>query len=372
MLSYWEKGSYTKGLQDVIIGGGIVGLFTSLYLKRRNPNRKVLVIEKQEVGSGASTRNAGFACFGSSSEILSDLAVLEQKKTVELIKKRWDGLANLRAELGDKAIGYQDVGGDELFRQQDINSFHACLQNMGELNYLVESAIGHQVYKRGNKYESFHGQAKFIGSIENTLEGSIHTGKMMWNLKMLCQKEGVEIITGSSIQSVSVQNDKACFHWLGTDVFPERLFVCTNGFSQKLLPEIDVKPARNQVIVTSKLHSPIPKGTYHVDEGFIYFREIDGAILIGGFRNTSMDSEFTDQFGVTSEIQEKLVAFVSEYLTEEHFRVEHVWSGIMGVSDVKMPIIEQLSSNLFVGVRMGGMGVAIGSLVGKELASLAD
>lgn len=42
----------------------------------------------------------------------------------------------------------------------------------------------------------------------------------------------------------------------------------------------------------------------------------------------------------------------------------------MGVGKKKRPIIEQLSDNVFCGVRLGGMGVAIGSLVGAELAEL--
>ncbi|MEZ4799844.1 MAG: FAD-dependent oxidoreductase [Flavobacteriales bacterium] len=371
MLSYWEKVSYTKGLQDVVIGGGIVGLFTALYLRRKHPSRRVLVIEGQEIGSGASSRNAGFACFGSASEIISDLKVLDQNLATNLIRMRWEGLANLRQELGDEGVGFRPVGGYELFREQDLNSFHECVQRLDELNKLVQSAIGHEVYKIGSKQESFNGQSKFIGSIENQLEGSVDTGKMMWNLKMLCLREGVEVITGSKIHSVSIQNDRASFHWLDADVYPERLFVCTNGFTKSLLPNLDVKPARNQVIVTTPLKNPIPKGTFHVDEGFVYFREVDTRILIGGFRNVALNDEFTMDRGLTDQIQLKLTSFVSEYLTDETFKVDHAWSGTMGVSDVKMPIIEQHCSNLFVGVRMGGMGVAIGSLVGKQLADLA-
>ena len=58
-------------------------------------------------------------------------------------------------------------------------------------------------------------------------------------------------------------------------------------------------------------------------------------------------------------------------LPETHFEIDHRWSGIMGVGDQKKPKIEQRSENVFCGVRLGGMGVAIGSLVGNELAGLA-
>ena len=44
----------------------------------------------------------------------------------------------------------------------------------------------------------------------------------------------------------------------------------------------------------------------------------------------------------------------------------------MGVGNQKKAIVKPISSNVFCGVRLGGMGVAIGSLVGKELAELID
>jgi hypothetical protein len=46
------------------------------------------------------------------------------------------------------------------------------------------------------------------------------------------------------------------------------------------------------------------------------------------------------------------------------------WSGILGIGEEKKPIITQYSDNIFTAVRLGGMGVAIGILVGKEGADL--
>ena len=57
-------------------------------------------------------------------------------------------------------------------------------------------------------------------------------------------------------------------------------------------------------------------------------------------------------------------------LPNTSYEIEHRWSGIMGVGNHKKPIVEQLSNHDYCGVRMGGMGVAIGSLIGQELADL--
>jgi glycine/D-amino acid oxidase-like deaminating enzyme len=66
-----------------------------------------------------------------------------------------------------------------------------------------------------------------------------------------------------------------------------------------------------------------------------------------------------------------LEALLKEVILPHHdFKIEHRWSGIMGVGSSKNPIVSQMSNHVYCGVRMGGMGVAIGSLVGKELAEL--
>ena len=59
-------------------------------------------------------------------------------------------------------------------------------------------------------------------------------------------------------------------------------------------------------------------------------------------------------------------------MPNKEFDIEHRWSGIMGVGNQKKPIVKQLSNHVFCGVRLGGMGVAIGSMVGKELAELIN
>ena len=43
----------------------------------------------------------------------------------------------------------------------------------------------------------------------------------------------------------------------------------------------------------------------------------------------------------------------------------------MGVGNTKQPIVDMIENNIFPAVRLGGMGVAIGTLVGEEAAELA-
>ena len=143
------------------------------------------------------------------------------------------------------------------------------------------------------------------------------------------------------------------------------------GFN-KLLEE-KVQPARAQVLITKPIKNLQIKGTFHLDKGYYYFRNIDNRILFGGGRNLDFKTEETSEFGQTSLIQNELENILkTTILPNTPFEIEHRWSGIMGVGDQKKAIVKQLSSHVFCGVRLGGMGVAIGSLVGKELAALIN
>ena len=114
-LSYWEIKSWLSNIDYTIIGSGIVGLNCSLRLREKFPKSKILIIEKGSLPSGASTKNAGFACFGSVSEILDDLKNHSTDEVVTLVKKRTEGLRYLRKLLGDNNIDYKQHGGYEIF-----------------------------------------------------------------------------------------------------------------------------------------------------------------------------------------------------------------------------------------------------------------
>ena len=143
MLSYWEKASL-RHFDLIVVGSGIVGLFTALFYSKRYPRHRVAILEKGLFPEGASTKNAGFACFGSISELENDLKNLGSLQAASLVMERYNGLQLLRQELGDKAIEYEEVGGYEICfnspDQQRIDFFNTLLEPfLGERPYSVVS-----------------------------------------------------------------------------------------------------------------------------------------------------------------------------------------------------------------------------------------
>lgn len=145
--------------------------------------------------------------------------------------------------------------------------------------------------------------------------------------------------------------------------------ICTNAFTEKLLPNIDLKPGRGQVIVTKPIQNLPFKGVFHYDEGYFYFRNYGNRIIFGGGRNIDFEEEQTTEFKNTSAIVKALEMHLSSIiLPNQNFEIDHQWAGIMAFGNTKQPIYKEISPNIMLGVRLGGMGVAIGSKLGDKLA----
>jgi glycine/D-amino acid oxidase-like deaminating enzyme len=150
-----------------------------------------------------------------------------------------------------------------------------------------------------------------------------------------------------------------------------KVVIATNGFASQFLPELDVKPARAQVLVTSEIKDLRLKGAFHLDEGYYYFRNVGKRVLLGGGRNLDFEGETTTSHEITFQIQEKLEDLLQHMiLPGEQYTIDYRWAGTMGLGEEKRPIVKQITPNLFCAVRMGGMGVALGSSTGKEVAGL--
>ena len=50
--------------------------------------------------------------------------------------------------------------------------------------------------------------------------------------------------------------------------------------------------------------------------------------------------------------------------------IEYRWSGVMGFGKNLKPIVKEISPGLYCAVRCNGMGVAMGSLLGEQVANL--
>ena len=367
-LSYWEIKNWFSNVDFTIVGSGIVGLHCALHLKEQFPNSKILVLEKGILPQGASTKNAGFACFGSLSEIIDDLKSHTEEEVIQLIQKRWNGLQLLRKRLGDEALDFKPFGGYELFLKEDEKTYTECLQKLPFINDILKPLFKSDIFTK--EMDRFGFQQIHDYSIFNPFEGQIDTGNMMQTLLKEAIAKNILILNQAEVFSYSDKNNSVEVVVNNYSFETKKLFFATNGFASQLTDNA-VKPARAQVLITEPIPNLDIRGTFHLDKGYYYFRNFENRILLGGGRNLDFDGETTTDLNQTEKIQNKLEELLKNViLPNQEFQIAHRWSGIMGIGSQKNPIVSQLSENVYCGVRLGGMGVAIGSIIGKELAEL--
>ncbi|MGN6397865.1 MAG: NAD(P)/FAD-dependent oxidoreductase [Mucilaginibacter sp.] len=371
-FSYWERTAFIDNADVIIVGSGLVGLSAALHLKKQQPWLNVLVLERGFLPTGASTKNAGFACFGTVSEQLYYLKRSSEAEVLRMVDYKWRGLQKLRQNLGQENIDYQQNGGYELFMDSEAETARQSIEQLTYFNNLLGKAIGSSdIYSVANAKIADFGFHKVSHMIYNPYEGQLHTGKMMRTLLNKAQSLGVIILNNCEIQKIENEGtDVSLLTSQGTFKTP-KVILATNAFANQLFPELKVTPGRGQVLVTKPIPGLKLKGTYHFNEGYYYFRNIDGRVLFGGGRNIDFAAEQTWDFGHTETIKNQLIAYLKEViLPGQHFEVDYWWSGIMGFGEDISPIVKQVTPNVYCAVRCNGMGVAMGSLVGEEVAEL--
>ncbi|MES2417633.1 MAG: FAD-dependent oxidoreductase [Bacteroidota bacterium] len=369
--SYWEKKNFFKS-DVIIVGSGIVGLNAALNIKEASPKTAVLVLERGFLPTGASTKNAGFACFGSISELIAQEESCGTNGLHQLISKRWHGLLKLRKTLGNDAISYQNNGGYELFRPSEADLSQACVLKLSHFNTLIEDIVNEKnVYALANSEIKDFGFNDVHTLIKNKLEAQLDPGKMMKALLAKVNAAGVTVLNNCSVETVNEETNGLNIKTSQGIFNCKKILLTTNAFINELLPGIDVVPGRGQVLVTKPIRNLKIKGTFHYDKGYYYFRNIDDRVLLGGGRNLDLKAEETTAFGETEPVQRALNTLLKEViLPDTSFEIDQVWSGIMAFGKAITPIIEEVKPNIFCAVRCNGMGIAIGSFTGQEAAEL--
>jgi gamma-glutamylputrescine oxidase len=371
-FSYWEQTAFINNADVIVIGSGLVGLSAALHLKKRQPALKVLVLERGFLPTGASTKNAGFACFGTVSEQIAALKLSSEEEVFRMVDYKWRGLQRLRQNLGDSNIDYYQHGGYELFMDEEPERAENCFDKIDTINTLLQEVVGtHDIYSVANDKIAAFGFNKVSRMIYNPFEGQIHTGKMMRTLLNKVYEKDVLVLNGCEIHKIENENNYISLFTSQGNFKTRKVILATNAFASQLFTNLKVIPGRGQVLVTKPIPGLKLKGTYHFDEGYYYFRNIDNRVLFGGGRNLDFAAEETWEFGQTELVKNKLVNYLSDViLPGQNFEIDYWWSGIMGFGDGISPIVKQVEPNIFCAVRCNGMGVAMGSLVGEEVAEL--
>ncbi len=381
-ISVWEQSTYFAPKDLVIVGCGFVGLWTAYEAIHKNPKLNITILERGTIPSGASTRNAGFSCFGSVSELIYDVQLMGEANMLETVKMRYDGLQRIQKVFKASKIDYNQWGGYELFEEGGAYDISKLDSDIAYLNKVLAPAL--KTVKKNGKYLPIYTNAtkdiKKLGfqGIEalafNQLEGQLNSAKLVLALQKAVQAKGVQILFNTEVKKFKSHSKGVTIHTnLEAPLEAKQFLVCTNGFAKQLIPSLDVVPARGQVFVTEPIPNLKFKGTFHYDEGYYYFRNLGNRLLLGGARNKDFKNEKTYSLETSNKIQKVLEEFMMKRILPKGSKkpkIELRWSGTMGIGKIKKPIIQEVQPNVYCAVRMSGMGVAIAPIVAKKVVQL--
>ncbi|MEP7278986.1 MAG: FAD-dependent oxidoreductase [Bacteroidota bacterium] len=370
--SIWERETFYAHRDIIIAGSGLVGLWSAYYLKKMAPKARILILERGTIPAGASTRNAGFACIGSATELLADARKEGEQNMLELVAMRYEGLSRIQKAFSKKEIEYERHGGYELITDSQYSKLKQLKNDLGWLNITLRRAIKDQkTFRVADKKIKNFGFKQTSHLIESRAEAQLHPGKLVQALLKKVEGMGVQVLTQTTVKSFQRTNNKIDIQTsLPLPLSADQFLICTNGFASQLLPQIDVRPVRGQVLVTSPIRKLPFKGVFHFNEGFYYFRHMPGnRVLLGGARNQALAAENTCEPATTNGIQNALEDFLRDVvLPKQKYSIEHRWGGIMGMGSNKFPVIKRIEPNAFCAVRMSGMGVALSPVTGDIVA----
>ena len=371
-LSIWEKETFYAPQDVIIAGAGLMGLWSALELKKRNDKLRITILERNTTPLGASTRNAGFACFGSPTELIHDAEIMGTDAMLQVVEMRYKGIEKIKTHFSAIQTGFDLCGGYECINK-NYKHWDALDSKLDWLNGSLKEITGTEnIFHQRNDKLTQLGLQGFDALIENITEASLHSGKLVQALTQKVLSAGIHILYGIEITNwekqasqINIQTNKQI------KLASQQLLLCTNAFTHSLAPMPKVTPARGQVIVTSPINNLAMKGTFHFDEGFYYWRNLGNRILIGGARNSAFEEEQTTDLSGSLVVKKALAYFLQEHLHPKYqYTIEHHWSGIMGFTTDKKPFVEQISDGVFAAIACNGMGVALTPVIAENVAAM--
>lgn len=366
-FSYWEQQSFLQKPDIIIAGAGLMGLWTALELKKSNSKLSILIIERSAIPIGASTRNAGFACFGSPSELLSDAEKSGEDTMWQLVEMRYKGIQKMLSYFNQQTIGYHCCNGYEVYKKND----ETIAKVSDKLNWL--NAGMHEITGSAKTFAWCNDKLQeqqltgFEAMVENSFEGSLHSGKLVQQLIKLCMQNDIQLFFSVELKNWNATASDVEVHTSAGKLTCHQLILATNAFTNSLC-DADIKPGRGQVMVTSEIPNLKLNGTFHFDEGFYYFRNIGNRVLLGGARNLAFEEETTTAFEVSSSIQSALEEFLQEHiLHNQSYTIDYRWSGIMGFISNKKPLLQLIDKNVIAVSACNGMGVALSPIMAEQV-----
>ena len=334
------------GNADVaVVGGGITGCACALALAEAG--QRVRLFEARAISGGASGRNGGFALRGGAAPYPVFVDSIGAEATASLWRWTEAELAALGTLAGSalRYTGSLRLAADEGEREELREEYDG----------LVEA--GFAAEWREDLPPPLAG--RYPAALFHPPDGVLQPARLVRGLARRAADAGVEINEHTRVASL----DEA-----RADV----VVVATDGYPSGLLGELEglIVPTRGQIVATEPIAEVLFAIPHYGRHGFDYWHQReDGRIVAGGFRDVSLDTEFTDEEVTTPVVQGALERFVEEHVGRP-LRIDYRWAGIFGMVFDFLPVIGPVPGDDRVWMAGGysGHGNVLGFASGRLVA----
>ena len=329
-----------------VVGGGIAGIAVAYAIAREGGS--VIVVERGELASGASGRNAGFVLGGVAENYVAACARYGVDRATRVFRFTYANQVLFRAAIRANAIdcdaawnGSDQVAGDDAEWQEISESAHQLAAH--GVRVRLETAARTAVFEE---------------------DGELHPVRFVRGLATAAERVGARIHTGTETVSCTASEVRT----RGGTVRAAAVVLCTNAYTRHLAPT-RVRPVRGQICATAPNATRVFARPAYGHRGYRYWRQLAaGNVLVGGWRDTAVDAEVGEDDGTSDRIQEQLDAFLAEHHVTA--RVTHRWGGTMGFSHDGLPYLGRAADGIYRCGGFTGHGNGYAMAAGELIAAL--
>lgn len=371
---WWEEGApevsrlpLPSQSDVVIVGSGYCGLHAAIEFARHG--RSVVVVDKDEIGAGGSTRSGGMVSSGQKLVLTGAIKGLSSQQLSTLLAESLQSFNFLKAFIGEHQLD-ADLQLFGRFFGAYAPSHYERLVLQGRLLHDKTGVNVHNIDKAN--LCSVLGSDFYHGGILVDDYGGLHVGKYHRALREMAKSVGVVLCSHAGMKRVvagtnglkRVQTDRG-------DIQARDVIVATNGYTGSDAPFLNrrIVPVASYIVTTEPLPADImarliPKRRMITDSqnNLYYLRPTpDNTRLLLGARPVVFDTTVEH---AADKLYQALVRIFPEL---QGIALSHAWKGFVGMTLDKRAHIETHDGVMYVS-GCNGNGVALMSYLGNRVA----
>ncbi|MBS4025121.1 MAG: FAD-binding oxidoreductase [Clostridia bacterium] len=350
-----------KNADVIIVGGGVIGCSMAYYLAKSKI--KAVVLEKEEIGVGASSANGGGV-----RQSARDLR--EMPLAMHAVTKLWPGLTD---ELGVD-VEYHQKGNLRLGKTEGHMEILDRIVGQGKLAGLDLKIIGRDEVREICPYVS----EEVIGASFCPTDGHANPMKTTLAFYKRARELGTTFITGEWVKSLLMTKGKISGVITGTNEYHASKVILAAGLESRTLAktvgiDLPMQKIMLEALITEALPKMFPQmiGTAAAD---FYGHQTDhGSFVFGGVTGlepfTSDESQpVTRRFTAPATCR----AILGYFPCLEHTKIIRTWSGFLDEMADHVPVLGQVEEvpGLTLACGFSGHGFGISPAVGQLVAEL--